>query len=195
MEVTKGLALIDFVFLIVFLRVLYIAIVKGVLTEAFRLVGVFCGSVLAFHFYPPFAKTIEANFPFVGEKYFALVAFILIFLGAKTAFYLAAKIVGLLFEREDSSLAQRWVSFFMGILRCIILGSTVLYLFYISPLNPKYYNGLAFRTLKKAAPKIYLVSAEIFKKSIPEPKVEVNKEVQSYYEAEKFLSGSSEEGD
>ncbi|UCG34658.1 MAG: CvpA family protein [Candidatus Omnitrophota bacterium] len=194
MEVIKRVALIDFVFLIVCLRILYIAIIQGVLREAFRLGGIFCGSVLAFHFYPQLAKTIEVNLPLVGQKYFALAAFILIFLGAKTAFYLVAKIAGLLFERENNSLVQRWISFFMGILRFIVLGSTALYLFSISPLNPKYYEGLALRALKNAAPKIYLVSAEIFKKSVPELKVEANKEVQNYYEAEKFLSGSSEEG-
>ena len=193
MEISGSQTFIDLFFLILCLRVVYISISRGIVSESFKLAGLLLGAFFAFHYYYSFADKISDKIHFLSREYFLLFSFLLIFLGIRLIFTLARLIVTFFFKKEDLSLKERSLSFFLGAFRASFIGSIILFSLYLSPLDSKCFcHSISYSIFKNIGPKIYIMAFNVYDKI--NFKILINKEVVKYYEAEKPLSGNSKKG-
>lgn len=192
MEVIERLYLIDIITVILCLRISYIAVFRGFLNEAFKVLGLFCGVLLSFHYYPVFAEKLGGLTPFLNAKYTNFIFFLIIFLSIMGVFSLVRRIFAAFIKKEDFSVGERWFALLLGGVRFVILTSMIFFCLNLYSKNPAYLNdSVSYRVLRRAAPKIYLVSLGIFNNFYP--KAELNKEVEEYYETRSLISGNSKE--
>jgi len=193
MEISLSQTFIDLVFLILCLRVVYISMSRGIISESFKLTGLLLGSFFAFHYYSSLADKISDKIPFLSREYFLLFSFLLILLGIRLIFALSRLIVTFFFKRGEVGLKERRVLFFLGALRASLIGSIIFFSLYLSPLDSKRFcHSISYSISKNVGPGIYLVAFKVYDKL--SPKIVVNKEVRNYYEAKKPLPGSSKKG-
>lgn len=198
MEIIEKLELIDLFFLILCLRISYIAVSGGILKEILKILGLLCGSILAFHYYPFLAIRIEDKFLFLSflrqkERSFCFVSYLLIFVATLIVISLLRGIVIYFFKKEKISIKEKLSSLFAGLLRFVFLASIIIFFFYLTSLHPKYYsNSVSYRVFKNIAPQTYLVFFKFYNKF--DSQIKINKEVEEYYETKKFLSGSNKKG-
>ena len=190
MEISGSQTFIDLIFLILCLRVVYIAISRGIVSESFKLVGLLLGSFFAFHYYSFLADKISDKIPFLSREYFLLFSFLLILLGIRLIFTLSRLIVTFFFKKDQVYFKKRVVLLFLGAFRASLIGSIVFFSLYLSPLDStRFCHSISYSIFKNVGPKIYLIAFKVYDKI--SPKILVNKEVAEYYEAEKPLQGNS----
>jgi len=191
MEISGSQTFIDLFFLILCLRVVYISISRGIVSESFKLTGLLLGAFLAFHYYYSFADKISDKIHFLSREYFLLFSFLLIFLGIRLIFTLARLIVTFFFKKEESAFKERVVLFFLGVFRASLIGSVIIFSLHLSPFDSKrFHHSLSYSLLKNFGPKIYLMTFKVYDKI--SFKMVVNKEVVKYYEAKKSLPRNSQ---
>jgi uncharacterized membrane protein required for colicin V production len=189
MSESSGQFLIDLLFLILCLRIIYIAISYGFICEFFKTAGLLLGSFFAFQYYP-LVNIIAEALPFLNRGYSALFSFLLILLGVNLFFVLSRMIVMSLFKIKEIYFKQKVVLFLLGGFRAVFTSSIILFLLYLSPLDSKYFcHNISYGLFKGFAPKIYLASFKVYNKV--STKAIVNKEVEAYYETRKFLPAGS----
>jgi uncharacterized membrane protein required for colicin V production len=194
MEIIKKFTLIDFLFLLLALRIIYIALSKGILNEILKTVGILFSSLIAFHYYPIVGKDIEKGVPEFIKNSSYFLSFFLILSFFYVVFYFLRKIITVLFKKEGISLDERMVSLFIGGFRFAFLLSTIIFFLHLFPSQNKYlYKSRSYKLFKNVAPKIYLVSFEVYNRFNREEKL--NKEVKRYYEAKGNLSPGNKERD
>ena len=177
MDVVVKPSFIDLVFLILCLRIVYIAVARGMLRECFRLLGLINGVFAAFHNYTGFSEKLVKIIPFLNREYVHFISFFLIFIGVNAVFTLLRLIITFLFKREQISLKERWVSFLFGSAGACFWVSAVIFALHLSPLNPKHFtSSISYALFKNIAPKAYLVSMNL------NPKIGANEKVQKYCE-------------
>ena len=193
MEILKSVTVIDFIFIILCLRILYTAVTRGLVSESLRLLGSVLAAIFAFQFYSLGAEWVVVILPFVKGKVPSVISFLIIFVSIKVAFSLLAGIIGAFFGREYTSVAERWFSLLIGGVRFAVLGSICVYVLFLSSLNPDVYAGSPMvRVCKKVAPAFYLGFMDLYQKV--HPTAAINEEVQTYYETQSLVSGDSQEG-
>ncbi len=186
MEISESQNLIDLVFLILCLRVIYISISRGIVSESFKLAGLLLGSFFAFHYYSSLADKI----PFLSREYSLLLSFLLILLWIRLIFTLSRLIVTFFFKKGEVYFTEGVMLFFLGAFRASLIGSIIFFSLYLSPLDSKHFcHNISYSISKNVGPKIYLVAFQVYDKF--SSKIVVNKEVEEYYEAEKPLPGNS----
>lgn len=173
-------ALVDLFFLILILRVVYIAISKGVLCEIFKAAGLLIASIFSFHYYYILGDYIGKRVSFLNKEYLYFTCFLLILISIWAIFSLLRTIATLLVAKDkEVSFPQRWVSAFIGWGRAIFFSSVVVFLFQQVPFDQKIFKKtISYGMFKKIAPKIYLVTLNLYQKI--NPKVKVNNEVVKY---------------
>lgn len=190
MQIIEKINLIDIFFLIVGLRIIYIAASGGIIKEIFKITGSLGGAFLAFHYYSPFASMIGEKIPFLNEQYIGFLPFFFIFSVLVIFFSFLGKLINLFLKREELSLEEKSVALFAGIFRFIFFTSVVIFGLSLLPVDKKYYQGsFSYRMFKNVAPGIYLGTVEFYSKF--NQKAVVNEEVKKYYEVKESLSGSS----
>ena len=193
MEILKSFTVIDFIFLILCLRILYTAVTRGLVSESLRLLGSVLAAIFAFQFYSLGAQWVAVILPFVKDKVPLVISFIIIFVSIKVIFSLLAGVVGAFVGREYTSIVERWFSLLIGGVRFAVLGSVCVYVLFLSSLNPDIYAGSpAARICKKVAPAFYLGFMDLYQKA--NPTAAINEEVKTYYETQGFVSRDSQEG-
>jgi len=190
MEISGSQTLIDLVFLILCLRVVYSSISRGIVCESFKLVGLLLGSFFAFHYYFSLADKISDKIPFLSREYFLLFSFLLILLGIRLIFTLSRLIVTFFFKKKEIYFKERVMLFFLGAFRVFLMGSIIFFSLYLSPLDSKHFcHSISYSISKNVGPKIYLLAFKVYDKF--SSKIVVNKEIEEYYEAEESLPGNS----
>ena len=190
MEISGSQTLIDLLFLILCLRVIYISISRGIIRENFKIGGLLLGSFFAFQYYSSLADSISDKIPFLNRGYFLLFSFLLILLGIRLIFTLFRLIVTFFFKKDEVYLKERVLLFFLGAFRASLVGSIIFFALYLSPLDSKYFcHSISYSVFKNIGPKIYLIAFKVYDKV--SPKILVNKEVEEYYEVKKPLPGNS----
>jgi len=194
MEIIDGLYLIDIIALILCLRIIYISVFRGFLNEGFKVVGLLCAALLAFHYYPALAHKIGAAIPFLNAKYVDFIFFFVIFFSIMGVFSVVRRILAVFYKREESpSAGERWFALLLGAVRFVVLTSVIFFFLNLYSINPAYFSdSISYLFFRKAAPKMYLVSFNIFNKFYPE--IKLNKEVEEYYEARNIILGNSKKG-
>ncbi len=176
--------IIDVFFLILFLRIIYIAASRGVLRETCKIIGLLCAAFFAFHFYPNLSEVVGAKVRFIKPDYLYFVSFFFIFIAVKIAFSLLNLTISLFLPKGEVSNRKRMVLLGAGVFRSFLLFSTIFFSLNLFSFNPSYIkNSLSYNLSKKIAPKLYLISAKIFKKFNQD--FEINKKVEGYLERNK----------
>lgn len=197
----EGFSVLDFFFILLYLRICYVAISKGFFTEVFKTISLFCATILSLHFYTGFQSKLILNIidwlrnslPFIDIRVFYFSSFLIIFLGVGMVFSLLRGVFIPLIARDQSegnSYCQRWISFFLANIRWFVIVSVSIFVLWLSPLTfSSCYDSLSYRFFKNVAVKVYFFSIKIWGKFNPD--VEVNKEVKGYYEIKRSISESS----
>lgn len=171
--------LIDLFFLIILLRITYIAASRGFLREFCKIAGLFCASFLAFSFYLPLSEAIGARISFVDSKYLYPSAFIAIFIATGIVFSLINLILGLLLPRGESSIKKKIVLIGAGLFRAVFLFSVLFFIFNLFSFYPEPIGkSLSYNLTRRVAPALYLFSAQNASRFNQD--IEINKEVEIY---------------
>ncbi|MCF7871240.1 MAG: CvpA family protein [Candidatus Omnitrophica bacterium] len=184
MDIAGKPGIIDIFFLILFLRVVYIAASRGALREACRVTGMISAAFFAFHFYPSLADLVQAKVSFINPNYLYAVSFFLIFAVIGLVFSLLNLIISLFLPKAESSAKKRIVLLAAGIFRGFFLLSTIFFFLNLVSFNPGYIkSSLSYNLSKKFAPQLYLISAKIiseFNKGF-----KINQKVENYLKENK----------
>lgn len=190
MEISGSQAFIDLFFLILLLRIICIAVLKGVLRESFKVAGLLVGSLIAFQHYSIFADKVTQKILFLNKGSLYFLSFLLILLAIQAVFIFLRVIVCCIHKKEEISLPERRLAFFIGAARAIFTSSIVIFMMYLSPLNVRYFNkSISYNIFKNIAPKAYLMSFGVYTNI--NKGVILNKEVKEYYETKKSISGNN----
>lgn len=183
MEISAEQAFVDLFFLILFLRVVYIAISRGILCEIFKAVGLFIATIFAFHYYFSFGNYVNKKILLVSKEYLYPLCFFLILISIGGIFSILRLIITLLVvKKKDVSFPERWLSAFVGWGRAIFLSSVVIFLLHQGPFERGFFQKtISYRMFKNITPKVYLAFFRFYKKV--NPKAVLNKEVEKYYKA------------
>jgi len=190
MGILKGFGLIDIVFLILWLRITYAAISKGIFIEIFKILALFINSIFTFQFYPFLAEKISDKIPFLGGDLSKAVTAITLFVIIGIILGLLIKIIDALFKRKEILFAEKIAAIAFGFLRLIFLASVLVFFLHLFPSQPNTFSGMAPRLFKSIAPKTYLVVAGNLSKFIPG--FTVNTEVERILAADSEKSESKE---
>ena len=174
---------IDIFSLVVFIRVVYIALRSGILNEFVKLTGVFTASFFSLQYYSSFLGSVFGKAPFFFSKvWLNTISFCIIFLIFTFVFSLIRRVTALIFRREKYSLWERIAAVVLGALRALFLVSVFVFFFYPIPfLKTGVIKSTSFRIAKGIAPAVYINTYRVYEKI--NPLADINKEVEDYYEA------------
>ncbi len=118
---------IDVVFIVLILRVIYIARRQGIVVETFKLVGTFTASIVALHYYTQLSTFLRLPNDFgFWVCYVALVTFMIFcFKVIRDGFFV-------LFHMEANTMLDRWGGTIIGIIRALLVCSLVAMFFRLS---------------------------------------------------------------
>ena len=177
---------IDLFFLILCLRIIYIAVSRGALREGFKLMGLLAGSLCAFHFYVLIAQRLSSKLTFLKEESLFFVSFFGILSSVVLIFVLLRLIATSLFKLNTISSGERWLLLLAGFFRAAFLISIILFLYYLSPAYSRQNQlGISYKAFKNFAPKVYSATFSVFKKI--NGNIKLNKEVGLYHETKRSL--------
>ena len=140
-------------------RIIYIGIKNGFVTELFKLAGVLCAIFITFHYYTGLAKLLHNHIP-VSESLLVVSCFGVLLTLVLLLFKLIREGTMLIFKIQAHPLLDQWGGFVISILRSLLVGSLILIslqlfeidylqkngkksLFhpYLFDLSPKFYEG------------------------------------------------------
>jgi len=191
MGILSKVHLIDIIFLIIYLRIIYIAISRRALSEIFKLIGMLVGIIFAFQYYSFWADKIDKNLPFISSENIYFISFLAILSGTGIIFIFLRMLIMLVFKmimlvlksnksENGVSPAESWLAFFIGITRATLLSSTLIFIIYLAPFAAKNISqALSYKMLKNVSPKIYLTLVDLYNK-IALTKLKVNDTVVNY---------------
>ena len=174
MEIIKNFRGIDFLTLLLFLRIIYTSLKSGLVAEIIKMIGIFLASFFSLQFYPIFLRRFKDVLSNPG--YLDFFSIIVIFCGVSTAFFILVKIFITLAKEREIFLWERIISLCVGLARASLLVSLFIFAFSFLPEgeNP-YKESISGRFFKKVAPYAYVYTFEFFKKI--NPAFKFNKEV------------------
>lgn len=160
LDVIRQLNWVDIFLVILFLRICYIAMNRGIVVELFKLLGAILSIYLALHYYTGGADFLNARFSlkflpleFLDFFVFISLAFFgyLITLILRSAFFSLVKV-------ETVSLLNRWGGFVLGIIRGILLTGLFTYILAISTViyfRDSVKDSYLGKTTLEIAPSVY----------------------------------------
>lgn len=136
----KRLNWVDVFFVILLIRIAYIATKTGFPIEASKLLGTISAIFLACHFYSKLSSLLGHNFNFYKYQmeFFNLIAFLLLAILGYLIFVLLRMAMGFLIKMEAVSLLNRWGALILCIFRGALFSSLLLLIMIIA--NNSYIN-------------------------------------------------------
>ncbi|MCF7893732.1 MAG: CvpA family protein [Candidatus Omnitrophica bacterium] len=184
MDIAGRPEIIDILFLILFLRIIYVAASRGVLREFCKVAGLISATFFAFHFYSNLTELIKAKISFINPNYLYFVSFFVIFIVVRIVFSLLNLIISLFLSKEEVLAKKRIALLLVGAFRGFLLFSTIFFLLNLASFNPNYIkNSISYNLSKKVAPSFYLISAKIFRGF--NKGFKINEEVKDYLKKDK----------
>ncbi len=175
---------IDIFFLVILLRIIYIAASRGFLREFCKLAGLFCASFLAFGFYPYLSEIVRTRVSFINPNFLHFIAFFLIFVVVRLTFSLVILIIGLFLPKPEASAKDKVLLLGLGSFRAVFFLSVIFFSLSLLSFNPRYIrDSLTYNLFKKVAPSVYLFSAGIVRRLNED--FEVNTRVEGYLREDK----------
>lgn len=179
MDIAVRLRIVDLFFLIVLLRMGYIAASRGWFFEISKVFGLLSASFLAFNFYPGLAESIAAEVKFIRPGWFYPFAFFFVFVAVSLVFSLLNLIVGLFLPKKEIPAKKKLVLLLVGFFRAVFFASTLFFFSHLTVFSPGYKeNSLSYSLSKKTAPGFYLFSSGLIKRFRKD--FQVNDKVRDY---------------
>lgn len=184
MEVIDRIYLIDIIFLVLCLKILYTAVSRGLVNELIKVIGIIFALWFSFHYYTYLAERAVDFLSFLNTKYLEFFIFSVIFLVILLFFSILRRIAALLFKREEFSPRERWLCFFAGAFRYVVLSSVIIFCLHLYSFSSEYfYRTFYYRLFKPVAPSLYLFSFGALKKFNKfDHNFKINEAVLSYIE-------------
>ncbi|MCM8831812.1 MAG: CvpA family protein [Candidatus Omnitrophica bacterium] len=190
MEIFHKFGIIDIVFLIIFFRIVYIAISKGIIFEILKFIAIIVALFFSFHYYSCLPKLPQKFVSLVPTEKVVFLSFVTIFFGTLFIFLFLSKILSLLFGKKEFSVIEKWIALFIGIVRFWFLASVLIFIFSIFPMSvvreKLLANSISVNLFSNVAPFGYFSITRLSK--IIKPDIKINENIQKYYEATRNLS-------
>ncbi len=171
--------IIDLLFILVFLSIIYQAQREGFVGEFFKALGILAASLVAFHFYSSFPLQEKLAF-FLNKELYQACVFTLLFVGIRFIFFVSRKFLLYFFKKEKYLLRERLSASVLGVFRFSITCSVLIFIFYLGGWRGEaLFKSLSYPIFKNIAPAIYLNILE--KAKIKFNNLKANKEVVDYY--------------
>jgi len=181
MNLLRTFSWVDIVFLLIFIRIIYISFVEGLLNESLKLLGLVFAIFLSLHCYSSFFGFL-AKGPFsLNQDWLNFVSFVTILSVVLIICHFIKKVVLIALKKEEHSRIERLISLFFGLVRVSFFVSIFMFLSWLYPLaNKKPLDGFFYCAFKNVAPYFYIQGFRSYK--IINRQSEINKEVVDYYE-------------
>ncbi|HDN86064.1 MAG: hypothetical protein DRP68_05380 [Candidatus Omnitrophota bacterium] len=192
MKIIGSFLFIDLLSIFLILRIIYIALKEGLISEGIKVIGSWCALFFSLQYYPLLLGGFKSKI--LKREYLDFFSFFIIFGGSLLFFSLLRRIITTFVKRQNNTLIENVASFLLGVIRAGILLSA--FVFSFSLLLPKeniFRGSLSLKAFYRLAPRIYLYSFGVYKKLYPQAKL--NKEVGRNYEVKGDLSRSNQKGD
>ncbi len=151
---------VDIFVFIVFVRLIFISFKQGVLIEAFKLLGVFCGLYLSLHYYFSFASYLNGH---AGNKnapgyFLEFFAYLILFTGGYLIFWLLRILIFRFVSAQVNPFLSKWGAFILCFPRAVLLVSVILFALLI-PQSAYFKDSIRYslsgNNLVKIAPATY----------------------------------------
>ncbi len=164
MDIAGKFGIVDIFFLVIWLRIVYIATSRGLLRELCKAAGLFCAVFFTFHFYPHLSEVAINRFSFINLNYLYPAAFLLIFAGVGLVFWVVNLLISLFLGQGEISAKKKLFLLGLGSVRAIVLVSFIFFFFNLISFRPGYVkNSLVYNLSRKVSPVLYLSSVEAVK--------------------------------
>lgn len=117
----------DIVIIIVILRMCYIGIKKGVITELFKLTNVVLCSFVALHFYFLLGEFLHAKIPAFPTEAAATFSFVVLVFLITVIFRVLREATSIFFKSDSLSAASKWIGAMLGFCRSLIICGLIAY--------------------------------------------------------------------
>jgi len=150
---------VDVAMLVLFIRIIFIGVKTGFVTELFKLSGVFCAVFVALHYYTSFAVFVaqKTNWPI---DYLELSFFVLLVCSMVLVIKLLRDGFLMLFKFETTHAGfNQWGAGVLAMVRVLFLSSLIVYgilLSHVEYLQRQTLSSVAHRLVLKAAPNTYI---------------------------------------
>jgi len=138
LNILKQFNWVDVLVVIIVIRILYIATVKGFVIEIFKLLGVLLAVYLSLHYYTHFSDLLRKRVPLEDKLPLEFLDFICFALLAITG-YLASVALRIGFYRlikmDAAAGLQKWGGLFLGILRAWLFCGIIIFMLVISSIS------------------------------------------------------------
>lgn len=186
MNLLRTFSWIDIVFLLVLVRIIYVAFFKGLLNESIKLLGLILTTFLSLHCYSSFLGVLTKAPFFFNQDWLDFISFVVILSVILIACHFIRKVSLIVLKKEEHSRIERVIALFFGLVRISFFVSISVFLFWLYPsTNKKALDGIFYNTFKNVAPYSYIQGFKVYK--IINRQTKINKEVVDYYETKKIL--------
>jgi len=160
LNILKQCNWVDIFFVILLIRICYVAIKNGFSVELFKLLGTLSAVYLSLHYYIIFSNYIVGR---IGEKFIPLeeldfFSFITLAILGYLIFMLLGKAFSSFIHMEAVPNLNKWGSLILGIIRSFLLVSLLIFIFVIAPgsyFRNSVNNSYSGKRLFKIAPATY----------------------------------------
>lgn len=151
---------VDIFFIILLLRICYVALKNGFPVELFKLLGTTSAVYLALHYYIVFPDYIinSAGVKNIPLEYLTFFSFILLAILGYLTFVLLSRVFLRFIHIEAVSNLNKWGGLILGAIRSFLLISLIIFIFVIAPMGyfrSSVTNSYSGRRLLKIAPAAY----------------------------------------
>lgn len=156
----KELNWVDIFVVILLIRMCYISVKSGFVTELFKLFGTVCAIYLACHYYIRVSNSINSHIALM-ETELAVLNFLAFFVLAFLSYLVIAifRMTFLILMRTEAvTLLNRWGALMLGIVRCALLTSLLFFAITISGIsyfNASLSNSFSSHKLLRLTPRVY----------------------------------------
>ena len=131
LSIIKSFNWIDIFIVILIFRICYIAVSKGFFVEFFKSLGLIFSVFINLHYFTKLGKTLDRLFKIrvITIEIWDFLAFFILWVGVYTFFWLLRQIFLTFVKVKMVSILNKWLSFFLGLLRGVIVASLLMFWF------------------------------------------------------------------
>lgn len=160
LNILKQCNWVDVFFVILLIRICYVAIKNGFSVELFKLLGTISAAYLSLHYYIIFPDYIVGRIggKFIPLEYLTFFSFVGLAILGYLIFILLSKVFSRFIQMEAVPNLNRWGSLILSIIRSFLLVSLIIFIFVIAPtayFRNSVNNSYSGKRLFKIAPTTY----------------------------------------
>lgn len=160
LNILKQFNWVDIFFVILLIRITYVALKNGFSAELFRLLGTILAIYLSLHYYISFSDYIigRSGTNNIPAEYLTFSAFVFLVILGYAIFLLLGRVFSRFIQMEAVPNLNKWGSLILGIIRSFLLMSLIIFILVVAPLGyfrDSVNNSYSGKRLFKIAPSTY----------------------------------------